>query len=38
MRERGDKQHVLALLHVLHHFLNTHPKAEPAQHPWRKQH
>ena len=30
----GDKQHVLTLLHVLHHFLKTHPEAEPAQHPW----
>jgi hypothetical protein len=30
----GDKQHVLFLLHVLHHFLKTHPEAEPAQHPW----
>jgi hypothetical protein len=30
----GDKQHVLTLLHVLHHFLKTHPDAEPDQHPW----
>ena len=30
----GDKQHVLTLLHVLHHFLKTHPEAEPPQHPW----
>jgi DNA repair protein RadC len=30
----GDKQHVLTLLHVLHHFLKTHPEAEPVQHPW----
>jgi hypothetical protein len=22
------------LLHVLHHFLKTHPEAEPTQHPW----
>ena len=32
----GDKQHVLTLLHVLHHFLKTHPEAEPFQHPWSK--
>jgi hypothetical protein len=24
----------LNLLHVLHHFLKTHPEAEPVQHPW----
>ena len=34
----GDKQHVLALLHVLHHFLKTHPEAVPSQHPWNKRH
>jgi hypothetical protein len=33
---RGDKQHVLNLLHVLHHFLKTHPEAQPLQHPWSK--
>jgi hypothetical protein len=32
----GDKQHVLTLLHVLHHFLKSHPEAEPFQHPWSK--
>ena len=31
---RGDKTHVLTLLHVLHHFLKMHPDAEPALHPW----
>jgi hypothetical protein len=31
---RGDKEHVLVLLHVLHHFLRTHPDLRPAQHPW----
>ena len=31
---RGDREHVLTLLHVLHHFLKTHPEAEPAVHPW----
>jgi hypothetical protein len=29
-----DKTHTLTLLHVLHHFLKTHPEAKPAQHPW----
>lgn len=33
---RGDRNHVLALLHVLHHFLKTHPEAKPSQHPWSK--
>jgi Rad3-related DNA helicase len=37
-QRRGDKQHVLTLLHVLHHFLKTHPGAEPSQHPWSKRH
>ena len=31
---RGGREHVLTLLHVLHHFLKTHPEAEPAVHPW----
>jgi hypothetical protein len=31
---RNDKEHVLTLLHVLHHFLKTHPEARPEQHPW----
>jgi predicted nucleotidyltransferase len=31
---RNDKEHVLTLLHVLHHFLRTHPQARPEQHPW----
>jgi hypothetical protein len=29
-----NKEHVLTLLHVLHHFLNTHPHARPTHHPW----
>jgi hypothetical protein len=33
---RDDKEHVLTLLHVLHHFLKTHPEARPSQHPWSK--
>ena len=30
----GDKEHVLTLLHVLLHFLKTHPEARPSDHPW----
>lgn len=30
----GDREHVLTLLHVLHHFLKTHPEAKPSEHPW----
>jgi hypothetical protein len=26
---RGDRERVQALLHVLHHFLRTHPEARP---------
>lgn len=32
----SDKEHALTLLHVLHHFLKTHPEATPSQHPWSK--
>jgi hypothetical protein len=32
----GDKEHVVTLLHVLHHFLKTHPEARPSHHPWSK--
>jgi hypothetical protein len=35
---QGKKEHVLVLLHVLHHFLKTHPEARPAQHPWSNSH
>lgn len=31
---RHDQGHILELLHVLHHFLRTHPEARPAVHPW----
>ena len=31
-----DKEKVLMLLHVLHHFLKTHPEAAPPNHPWSK--
>jgi hypothetical protein len=30
----GDREHVLLLLHVLHHFLKAHPEATPSGHPW----
>src|SRR5689334_10848980 len=30
----GDKDHVLELLHVLHHFLKGHPDAVPRHQPW----
>jgi hypothetical protein len=30
----GNKEKVLMLLHVLHHFLKTHPEARPLNHPW----
>ena len=33
---RGDRVHVVILLHVLHHFLKTHPEARPSHHPWSK--
>lgn len=28
---RGDRQHVQTLLHVLHHFLKSHPEAQPER-------
>lgn len=31
---RGNRKHVLTLLHVLHHFLKAHPEARPSHHPW----
>ncbi len=30
----GNREHVLTLLHVLHHFVLTHPEARPSEHPW----
>lgn len=33
-QNRGDQTHVRELLHVLHHFLRTHPRAIPKMHPW----
>jgi hypothetical protein len=35
-QERQDKAHILTLLHVLHHFLKSHPEVCPHQHPWSK--
>ena len=35
-QRRGDREHVLTLLHVLHHFLKSHPEAVPSRHPWSK--
>jgi hypothetical protein len=34
---RNNKEHVLSLLHVLHHFLRAHPEARPERHPWSDQ-
>jgi hypothetical protein len=28
---RGDRRHVQTLLHVLHHFLKSHPEAQPPR-------
>ena len=36
-QSRGDKAHVQELLHVLHHFLHSHPEAAPTIHPWSRQ-
>ncbi len=33
-QHRGDREHVLTLLHVLRHFIKMHPEAAPAHHPW----
>jgi len=33
-QHRADKAHVQTLLHVLHHFLKTHPEVSPSRHPW----
>ncbi|MGI9388363.1 MAG: hypothetical protein ACR2OX_13125 [Methyloligellaceae bacterium] len=31
---RNDREHTQSLLHVLHHFIRSHPEAAPKQHPW----
>jgi hypothetical protein len=33
-QQRHDRAHVVTLLHVLHHFLKSHPEARPPRHPW----
>lgn len=33
---RDDANHVRELLHVLHHFMRSHPDAAPDVHPWSK--
>jgi hypothetical protein len=33
-QQRTDKEHILTLLHVLHHFLKSHPEVCPPEHPW----
>ena len=35
-QQRNDRKHTLSLLHVLHHFLRSHPESAPEQHPWHK--
>ena len=35
-QQRGDRKHTLTLLHVLHHFLKTHPEDRPSEYPWSK--
>ena len=32
-QERGDKEHVAMLLHVLHHFVRAHPDSLPLARP-----
>ena len=33
-QNRNDQKHTLGLLHVLHHFIRSHPEAAPQHHPW----
>jgi hypothetical protein len=33
-QSRNDREQVQMLLHVLHHFVRSHPEAAPGQHPW----
>ncbi len=33
-QRRNDRTQVQTLLHVLHHFLRSHPDAVPEVHPW----
>lgn len=32
----AEREHVVTLLHVLHHFLRKYPEACPGCHPWSK--
>lgn len=34
---RGHRERVQDLLHVLHHYLRSHPDALPESHPWSAQ-
>jgi hypothetical protein len=36
-QKRRDREHGVELLHVLHHFLRSHPGAVPKSHPWSSQ-
>ena len=33
-QSKGDRKHVQELLHVMHHFIRSHPEAAPQVHPW----
>ncbi|WP_416897484.1 MAG: hypothetical protein ACMVY4_18720 [Minwuia sp.] len=33
-QQRADRPRTRELLHVLHHYLTSHPDAKPAVHPW----
>ena len=37
-QQRQDKEHILTFLHVLHHFLKSHPEVCPSRHPWSEHH
>jgi hypothetical protein len=37
-QQRQDKEHILTLLDVLHHFLKSHPEVCPSRHPWSEHH
>ena len=37
-QQRQDKEHILTLLHVLHHFLKSHPEVCTSRHPWSQHH
>jgi hypothetical protein len=34
VQANGNRDQVVVLLHVLHHFLRMHPDARPEQHRW----